>query len=125
MKWKCYNFARLFLLLTGISVLTSYCKPKVKDFHVEPPKKEVKNFSTRTESKWDGSRITGTVYNLNDKHISFVSVDFVLTDKNMMPIQTVSASNAKGIEPNGKWEFDISANNLIARNIRLKSTIVK
>ncbi len=88
-------------------------------------KNEVKQFQTTTESQWNGQTITGTVKNLNDTHISFVSVEFDLVDDKYHVLQTVSASNDKGIEPKGEWGFEIPASAAGARSTRLKNTIVR
>lgn len=88
---------------------------------IKPPQQ----FSTSTESQWNGGIIGGTVKNLNDATISFVSVEFDLVDEKHRTITTVSASNDKGIEPNGKWDFEIQAVAVGARSTVLKQTITR
>ena len=80
---------------------------------------------TSTSSQWNGSRITGTVKNLNSAKISFVSVEFDLVDDKNRTLLTVSAKNDSGIEPNGEWSFDIPASVVRARSSRLKQTVAR
>ena len=85
----------------------------------------VTNFATKTESQWNGAVIKGTVTNMSDAKISYVEVQYQLTDKKMFPIQTVSVSSDQGIAPNGTWDFEIPASNVQAKGTRLVQTIVK
>jgi hypothetical protein len=88
-------------------------------------KNGVKTFQTTTESQWNGQTITGTVKNLSNNRISFISVEFELINDRYMVLQTVSATGNEGIEPNGKWDFEIQASAIGARSMRLKNTIAK
>ena len=85
----------------------------------------VTNFQTTTQSQWNGQTITGTVNNLSSSRISSIAVEFELVNDKYMVLQTVSASSNDGIEPKGKWDFEIQASMVGARSARLKNTIAR
>jgi hypothetical protein len=86
---------------------------------------QTSHFKTHTEWEWNGEFITGTMYNVIETKISFVTIEFQLLDKHFMPVQTVSITNNTGISPNGQWKFKIQAVNVMANSVRLSNKIIR
>jgi hypothetical protein len=119
-----WNGFTVILILT-LAVLVTTCSPKPGPGGGGPGPVGAKAFQTQVESHWNGSRITGTVKNLGDEKISFVSVEFDLLDDSRRTLRTVSASNGQGIEPHGDWNFEIEASAVGAVITRLRNTTTR
>lgn len=78
-----------------------------------------------SSAQWNGEHIVGTVRNLTDERIAFVSIEYVLVDEHKQDIQTVYATNSEGIEALGAWEFEIPASALGAKGMEERETIVR
>lgn len=119
-----WNGFTIILILT-LSLFVIGCGPKPEPRNDSAGPVGAKAFQTRVENQWNGSRITGTVKNLGDEKISFVSVEFDLLDDSRRTLRTVSASNDQGIEPHGDWNFEIEASAVGAVITRLRNTTTR
>ncbi len=69
--------------------------------------------------------ITGIVKNVTGSKINFVSIEFELLNDRRFTILKVKSENEKGIEPYGKWEFEIVASAVGARSSRMSKLEVR
>jgi hypothetical protein len=113
------------ILILTLALFVTACGPKPGPGGNGSGPVAAKAFQTRVESQWNGSRITGTVKNLGDEKISFVSVEFDLLDDSRRTLRTVSASSGQGIEPHGDWNFEIEASAVGAVITRLRNTTTR
>jgi hypothetical protein len=122
-KAHSWNAFTIILILT-LSLIVTTCGPKPGP-NGGGSGITARTFQTHTESQWNGSRITGTVKNLGDDKISFVSVEFDLLDDSRRSLRTVSATSDRGIEPHGEWNFKIEASAVGAVITRLRNTTTR
>jgi hypothetical protein len=81
--------------------------------------------SVTMESQWNGRMITGTVKNVTGLKINFVAIEFGLLNDRRFSILKVKNENEKGIEPYGKWEFEIIASAVGAKSSRMSKLDVR